>query len=193
MTKEYMQDLYGNSCRVGDSPDTKELVELMKQVRDKIRPGVGTKSSLMFCHPSVEEDLRIAVRKATDNPAVHAVRPFRVMTNPCLPESQDMKTGKILWKDTKYITYSDGPNTDITDGEYLSMCLFNGWAEEEVIKKMVFFELDRNTFLNHLDMAHGLDADVMRKHVEERRDKISREFEDLMVRAIYSPPNPIFI
>lgn len=122
-------------------------------------------------HPNNVRKLREMIdNEVTGNKDIHSIYGYYVVEDRYLPETHMFKTGKIIWKDTKFITYSSGPSpeSDMTYKEYLQMCLRLGWAEEETKEEMVFYEIDGETlsqFMGHMKWIRH--ARKIAKKIEE--------------------------
>lgn len=118
-------------------------VEDIKDLLNKhIRPGVGSRSKLIVCHPDNLEEVRKLTKFQTENPDIHIPFPYRVITNKYVPKTAKMRTGKILWKKDRFTDWSGGPTSDMSEEEYLEMCLYFGYAEYEEKEDIVFYEVD---------------------------------------------------
>lgn len=153
---------------------SQEIIEAVKKAQQKLRPGIGSRSKLLFTHPDNKEALGALVKQVTETSKdVFCPFPYRVIGDYHIPKKETKKTGRILWKDTRFVTYSSGPapGSPLTDEEYLGMCLYFGWAEEEVTEYTVWYEVDVNTFEQFMQSA----ASVAHMQTERINERIARE------------------
>jgi hypothetical protein len=153
---------------------SQEIIEAVRTAQKKLRPGIGSRSKLLFTHPDNKEALGAVVKQVTETPRdIFCPFPFRVIGDCCLPKKEKKKTGRILWHDSRFITYSSGPapGSPLSDEEYLEMCLYFGWAEEEEIEYTVWYEVDANTFEQFMQSA----ASIAHMQTERMNEKIARE------------------
>lgn len=152
-----------------------EILEAVRKAKDLLRPGIGSRSKLLFTHPDNKEKLGALVKQVTETPKdVHCVYPFRVIADNMLPKTEKKKTGRIIWHDTRFVTYSSGPapGSPLSNEEYMSMCLYFGWAEEEVAEYTVWYEVDAPTFENFMKAAVSATQGPAMERLNER---IARE------------------
>lgn len=127
--------------------------DFVKEVAQSLRWGIGSKSRIILCHPSNRELLYKLLAPINNTKDINIIRPYRVICNKLIPRYRETKTDNIIFKDSKFITYSDGPRSDMTYYDYVEMCLYFGWAEYEVIKEPVWYQIDDNSFLNVIEMS----------------------------------------
>lgn len=157
----------------GSTATTQEnILEGIQKALDMIRPGIGTRSKLLFTHPNNKEKVGAIVKTVTEAPKdLFIPFPWRVVTSHYLPEEVLKKTGKITWHDTRFVKYSDGPapGSGLSDEDYLSMCKYFGWAEEEEVKVMGWWEMDEPQFTKFMDEAKIRQvSDKMREDVNKK-------------------------
>lgn len=164
MVKVYEETIAG--C---ENITTESILETIKTAKARLRPGIGTRSKLLFTNPKNKEKLGAIVKTVTEAPKdLFIPFPWRIITSESLPEKTKKKSGKIIWHDTRFVTYSNGPspNSGLSDEEYLSMCIYFGWAEEEIIEMTVWWEMDESQFSNFMNIAQD-----MGKRVQENIKK----------------------
>lgn len=150
-----------------------DILQAIRRAKEALRPGIGTRSKILVCHPNNRKYLSALLHRVNDTPDLHVVYPYRIIENAYVPETSLMKTGNIVWHDTRLWTYSSGPTSNMTMPEYIKMCLYFGWAEEEYKMMQVFYEIDDNTFSTVLNSALLLQT---QKKVEEKAyEKVARE------------------
>ena len=152
--------IYENTIAGSTVTSTKDIMDAILKAQQQLRPGIGTRSKLLFTHPNNKKKLGAIVKTVTEAPKdIFVPFPWRVITNSYLPEKIKIKTGKITWKDSRFTTYSSGPapGSGLSQEEYLSMCKYFGWAEEEVVDIMGWWEMDEPQFSKFMDLAmkHG--------------------------------------
>lgn len=157
----------------GSSTATQEAIyDAIDRVKSSLRPGIGTRSKLLFTHPNNKEKVGAIVKTVTEAPKdLFCPFPWRVVTSYSLPEKVKRKSGKITWHDTRFVTYSDGPapGSGLSDEEYLSMCTYFGWAEEEVVEIMGWWEMDEPQFTKFMDQAKlSRAAEYMREDLNKK-------------------------
>lgn len=158
MVKVYEETIAG--C---ENTTTESILEAIKTAKAGLRPGIGTRSKLLFTNPRNKEKVGAIVKTVTEAPKdLFVPFPWRVITSEFLPEKVKKKSGRIIWHDTRFVTYSSGPSpgSGLSDEEYLSMCIYFGWAEEEIIEMMGWWEMDEPQFSNFMNMAQGMSKKI---------------------------------
>jgi len=131
------------------------IVEAMKSTH---RKGFGSRSKILYTHPDNLDDIRELVKEVTgpnkEHPDIFIPFPYRVVTSTALPSREIKKTGKIVWVKSNFYAYNTGPapGSGLSQEEYLSMCLYFGYAVEETISERVWYEIDLSTFYDNMSM-----------------------------------------
>lgn len=164
----YQHTAIGTTSKV----TSEDIKAALKKASENIRLGVGARSRVLLAHPDNADRLNAILKKITEVPDIHLVKPYRVLRDRNLPKEQEIKTGNVIWNDTKLWKWSEGPHSDITPEEYLRTAVYFGWAVEEIKKVEIFYELDMDTFSTVWD---GAMVSVMQEGREKLNDKIARE------------------
>lgn len=113
----------------------------------------------IICHPNNYEKLKKVVQDAAGaSPDFYMPFGYEIVVDDYLPEFEEKETGKLLWKKNKFINYEEPADPDMPWEDYLEMALWFGWCEKEVVREMVFYEvnLGQSNFLDVLDASSAL-------------------------------------
>ena len=171
-----MNKIFQNTLSGSSSVSDPKMIDTIKDTIKKLRPGIGTRSKLLFTHPRNKE-LLIKLIKTVEgnNKDIFMPFPYRVIVDANIPIKEDVKTGKILWKDDKFTAYSSGPSGNMSWKDYLDMCLYFGWAKEEYVSQLVWYEADENTFENFMTIGSTVE-NFPREDDREMMKLLGREY-----------------
>lgn len=107
----------------------------------------------IFCHPANAEKLRRAIKEANEVKDIFMPYGYDIVSDPYIPEYTEKKTGKLIWKKNKFINYEEPADLDMSWQDYVDMALYFGWCKEEVIREIVFYEIDtgKSNFMDVFD------------------------------------------
>lgn len=138
---------------VGTEVTNQSIKDALDAAKKVMRSGVGYRSSIIYCHPSNLKYFRELSKQVQDCASfLHLVKPYRIMANEHVPRTSKFKVG-MKYHDTRFVTYSTGPASDMTIDEYDEMCDFMGWGKIQWEEKPVCFEIDSNTFSGAVSAA----------------------------------------
>lgn len=137
---------------------TEDLKKAVIEAKSQLRPGIGSRSKLIFTHTSNLNEVRAIVHYITEKSQEIAVcYPFRVIGSDYIPPYVKVKIG-VEYKDNRFVSFSAGPSTDMSVQDYESMCLYFGWASETFINMPVWYELEAPYFGDFFDIASEINT-----------------------------------
>lgn len=174
-TVTYQQSLFGS-----EKVTEKTILEAMKKAKSIMREGVGTMTRPLYCHPDNVDVLNAVCKKVGDCKDMSLVKPYRVIADRNIPKTTTIETGKVIWHDTRFIQYSDGPapGGGLNEKEYLDMCLRWKWAHMEQKEVSVWYEVDLDSFSMALDTSRLLSV----------RDSIIDKVNDSIAKKVFAEP-----
>ncbi len=169
----------------GSEPVTSEsILKAMRSAEKQLRKGVGIKTRPLYCHPDNADALNTMCKKIDDCSDMSLVRPYRIVRSSLIPKTIERETGKVIWHDSRFIQYSDGPDPDggLNEEEYLKMCLRWRWAHMEKEEVSVCYEIDTNSFGQALDASRILSI----------RNNMADRVSDSLARRSFADRHTIF-
>ena len=111
----------------------------------------------IFCNPANVDKIKAVTKEVnTASPDLFVPFGYEIIADPSIPEYNYQKTGRLLWKKEPFVNYGEPASLDMPWDEYVDMCIYFRWCEEEVVKEMVFYEIDTSSLFGVFDTARFL-------------------------------------
>lgn len=116
---------------------------------------------ILFTHPDNAEFLQKELDKFYQSPDIHMPFKFEIRTDAKMEQYLEDRS-RIIWHDTKFVKYSDGPSkgSKMTYWQYVQMCIYWGWAE--FYKERLFYEFNGEFLKPPLDILDDRRSDFTR-------------------------------
>lgn len=119
-------------------PSTENIVEIQRMVSSMVKPH---RRKYIITHPNNYEKIKACLEPIEKNPDIHIIKPYVILQDKLVPETEQKPTGKLLWYHWAYAV--------LCLGSKRIGSLF-GMTYPELEEYMVFWELSETPSLANL-------------------------------------------